>query len=215
MNLVAHSHTEHILYLFLQCQSEIHLLSTSSNDYCITPDNIRLPLHYSDCNFLFLWLMKLNCWVTIDKMLMILPMGWNLGLGQCGRGWLSVCLICFSFHHDTQLNRIPQAPLQLGVTISRIWASEIWLKVMCITSRSDPQNPPLGSSTLLTSVCWLDVGFKITLENTCWTWQSLHQPGSPWSKLTFLVLPMIDRILYIRLSPLVCRIWIVMSSKSW
>lgn len=59
----------------------------------------------------------------VDKTLMILRMGWKVGLGECGR--LARCLpTYFPLYWDTQLDNIPQPLVHLGVTRSRILAND-------------------------------------------------------------------------------------------
>lgn len=57
--------------------------------------------------------------------------------------------------------------------------------------------------------------YQMTLKTMCWTKQSLHHPGALRSQLTFSASSTVDRILYIRLSPLVCSIRLVLAGKSW
>ena len=91
---------------------------------------------------------------------------------QCGHQNLPFLFL------GTQLDPVPQPPLQLVVPVGLRSANEIWMQVMSgQAQKSLPQESVFPFSLLNFAFAPWMLTPRVTLEVTLWRWLSLHQPG--------------------------------------
>jgi hypothetical protein len=104
-----------------------------------------------------------------------------------GRDWLGTCQDCFPFLSGHRAGWHSPGYFAAWCNYDLLFgqwnaSGNFCILLSDLTHKILPWDPLLS----FLPVCWLDFGVKMTLETMCWTWQSLHHPGSWWDKSPFL-----------------------------
>lgn len=161
----------------------------SKNSYIIS-DNIRPPLSHTEVTTIFfLWLIKQNCQVTVDKILMILLMGWKSGLGKSARDWPAIYQNCFLFHQYIRKTS-PSIPVRCNCELN----FDRWIRLKYIplglTHKIPPWDPVPHLVLFVLPGCWHQDDLGMPTSQLHWSWKRLISL-EPYEATSFSAFPLL------------------------